>query len=174
MQPGEFLDQREPDAGAFMGAAVLALDPLKALEQPGHLAFADSDSGVSHAQFYRPGTAARPERLRFAFEGVLESVGDQIEDDLLPHLAVDKGRRRPPARNRSQARGRPCPSRIEKCSRAPRCRRQYRSVPSAPATRPASRREKSSSVLTSFRSRSPLRRTSSICSPRHSAYRRRA
>ena len=51
MQARQLLDQSEPDAGAFMGAAVLALDPLKALEQPGQLPFGNSQSRVSHAQF---------------------------------------------------------------------------------------------------------------------------
>ncbi len=32
MQMSQFLDQREPDAGAFMSTAVLALDPVESLE----------------------------------------------------------------------------------------------------------------------------------------------
>jgi hypothetical protein len=95
MQASQFLDQREANASAFVRAAVLALDSVKSLEQPGQFFLGNSHSRVLHAQLHAPVAGRFAQRNRnLTFEGVLESVRDQIENDLLPHVAVDKGRRR--------------------------------------------------------------------------------
>ena len=92
VQPHQLLDQREADAGALVGAAARALDPVEALEQPRQLGRGDADAGVARR-------SARPRGLRSAerdrdpaLEGELEGVGEQVEDDLLPHVAVDVDR----------------------------------------------------------------------------------
>ena len=95
VQVSQLLDQREPDASALMRAAVLALDPVKSLEEPRQFLPGNSQSGVSHAQLDAAVVGGLAQRnLDLAFEGVLERVRDQIEDDLLPHVAVNEGRLR--------------------------------------------------------------------------------
>ena len=90
MQPHQFLHQREADARAFERAAPLALDPMEPFEEPGQFGPRDSDPGVADGQFGGPAVprVAEPDRYA-AFEGELERVRQQIEDDLLPHVAVD-------------------------------------------------------------------------------------
>ena len=78
--------------------------PVEALEQRGRSASANADAGVADRSSTRsPRSAQRHADL--ALEGELEGVGEQVEDDLLPHVAVDVDRlRRGPQSTTSQAR----------------------------------------------------------------------
>ena len=92
VQLDQLLHQREPDAGALVGAAARALDPVEALEEARQLGRGDADAGVAHRELDAAPSAA-PQRDRdLALEGELEGVGEQVQDDLLPHLAVDVDR----------------------------------------------------------------------------------
>jgi hypothetical protein len=86
--------EREPDAAALVGAAARVLHAMEALEQARHLAAGMPVplSRTSSSTIRRPGAATRDPTL----ERELEGVREQVEDDLLPHLAVDEhgGRRR--------------------------------------------------------------------------------
>ena len=92
-----------------------------------------------------------------ALKRELEGVRQQVEDDLLPHVAIDVDRlgQRRGSRRRSRARPRSIAERNALASSVGQAREIDRLE--AACTRPASIREKSSSVFTSFSSRSPLR-----------------
>ena len=47
MKPHEFMDEREPDAGAFVGAPDLTLDAMKAVEEARDLMRRDAGAGVA-------------------------------------------------------------------------------------------------------------------------------
>ena len=90
VQPDQLLHQREPDAAAFDAAAAGAFDAMKAFEQPRQLLRRNAGTGVAHRDL--GGTAVRtgPHLDRdFTLEGELERIGEKIEHDLLPHVAVD-------------------------------------------------------------------------------------
>src|SRR3984957_9266974 len=88
MQVHQFLHEREPDAGAFEGPALLSLDPMEALEKARQFMFGNADAGITHAEF--DGLAVSADRdNNFAFEGELEGVGKKIENNLLPHVAIE-------------------------------------------------------------------------------------
>jgi hypothetical protein len=71
-----------------MRTPALALDPVKSLEQPRQLMRGNAQSRVSNAQFDTAVAGGFAKRnLDLAFQGVLERVGDQIEDDLLHILS---------------------------------------------------------------------------------------
>src|SRR5215475_6860516 len=87
MQLDQFLDQGEPDSAAFNAAAAGVLDPVKSFEQPRQLLPGNAGAGVAHRHLGRPAVRARPDGDRdLTLECELEGVGQEIEDDLLPHV----------------------------------------------------------------------------------------
>ena len=72
------------------GCANGPVDPVEPLEQPLLLGRVDPDAGVRHGEFRGP-VVARDGDPDAAGERVLERVGQQVEDDLRPHLVVDVG-----------------------------------------------------------------------------------
>ena len=106
---------------------------------------------------------ASSDTAMLACERELERVREQVEDDLLPHLAVDVDRlgQRRAVDRRGAARRARTPS--GSCSPGRRSAPRGRSARRWPARGPASMRAKSSSVLTSLSRRWPLRCTSSSC-----------
>ena len=92
VQPDQLTDQREPDAAAFVGPGWRVLYPVKAIEQAGHLRRGDPPAGVRDAERGLPVLLAEPD-VDGAVEGELQRVAQQVEDHLLPHLAVDVDRR---------------------------------------------------------------------------------
>ncbi len=92
VQPGEFLDESQSNAGPFVGTPTGAFDAMKPLEKARKLVLRDPRSRVLDRQGDVPaGRLAQPHR-DVALEGELEGVREQVEDDLLPHVAVDKDR----------------------------------------------------------------------------------
>ena len=87
----QFLDQSEADARAFVGAAMGARHAMEALEQLRQFVGRDAGAGVAHGEDEMLVRLTQP-HLDFAVESELEGVGEEIEDDLLPHLAIDAGR----------------------------------------------------------------------------------
>ena len=49
----QFLHQRQADAGAFEGAALLTLDAVEPLEQPRQFALRNADAGIADHQLRR-------------------------------------------------------------------------------------------------------------------------
>ena len=133
------------------------LDAVEPLEQARQLVGGDADAGVARRVSSTRPPASRSATAIAALEGELEGVGEQIEDDLLPHLAVDVDRlaaaagSRRPARSPARSHGR-----AEDAGQLGGERGEVGRLVAAPATRPASMREKSSSVLTSLQQPQPV------------------
>ena len=90
VQPDQLLHQREPDAAAFDAAAAGAFDAMKAFEQPRQLLRRNAGAGVAHRDLGGAAVRTGPHLDRdFTLEGELERIGEKIEHDLLPHVAVD-------------------------------------------------------------------------------------
>ena len=64
---------------------------MEALEQLRQFVGRDAGAGVAHGEDEMLVRLTQP-HLDFAVESELEGVGEEIEDDLLPHLAIDAGR----------------------------------------------------------------------------------
>ena len=101
MQPDQLLHQRQADAAAFDASAARALDAMEALEQVRQLFRRYAGAGIAHRDLDRLAVGRRPDFYGdFAIERELQRIGQKVEDDLLPHVAVDIGRRRQAAGNR--------------------------------------------------------------------------
>ena len=87
VQPRQFLDQGEADAGAFVDAPARALDAVEAIEDSGQVALANPDAGVPDGELDGLAGPAEGEGDG-ALEGEFERVGEEVEDNLLPHFAV--------------------------------------------------------------------------------------
>ncbi len=87
VQPRQLLHEREADAAALEGPGAGVLDAVEPLEEVRQLLGGDARPGVAHGQPDAAALAPQPD-LDFALEGELEGVREQVEDDLLPHLAV--------------------------------------------------------------------------------------
>ena len=93
VQRDQLLHQRQPDAGAFVGARPRALDAVEALEQARQLGSPGCRRRCRAPSAATRAVAARAARTRdLALERELERVRQQVEDDLLPHA---RDRRRP-------------------------------------------------------------------------------
>jgi hypothetical protein len=90
VQPDQFVHQCQPDAGAFQSPAALAFDAVEAVEDVRQLRLGDADAGVAHRQYGRLSIRRRIQAdLDPAREGVFERIGNQIENDPLPHFCID-------------------------------------------------------------------------------------
>ena len=91
VKPHELAHEREADAGALEGAPARALHAMKPLEEPRQLLLGDARACVADRELH---AIVRPAQrdLDRPFEREFEGVRDQVEDDLLPHLAVDVDR----------------------------------------------------------------------------------
>ena len=89
MEPDQFLDEGESDAGAFEGTPPRALDPVERSNSRG------SSSGECPRRCPTPAVEpiVRPAsgglHAYLAVECVLERVRQQVEDDLLPQVGVE-------------------------------------------------------------------------------------
>ncbi len=89
VQADQLLHQCQPDPTALVGSRVCGLDAVKPFEQPRHLRGGHTDSGVGDGD-YRVGVLTRRTATEMdAVEGELQRIGQQVEDHLLPHVAVD-------------------------------------------------------------------------------------
>src|SRR5260370_8679378 len=81
-----------------MTARLRALDPMKGVEEMGQLALRNPHPGVLHGKLDVLCIACERD-ANAPCKGMLEGVGEQVEDDFLPHVSVDIDRlceRRPP------------------------------------------------------------------------------
>src|SRR5580704_14410908 len=97
----QLLNHRQPDSGAFVGSADLTFDTMEALEQARYLMRRDAGSRVAHGKLRACSVEREAERdADFTCESIFERIGEQIEDDLLPHITIDVSRfRQGPAIN---------------------------------------------------------------------------
>src|SRR5579871_295951 len=88
MQLDELLHQGQPDAGSFVSAAAGVGYAMETFKQAGNRFRRNSDSGITHAKLGKISDAFETD-FNLSLEGELEGVGDKVENDLLPHVAVD-------------------------------------------------------------------------------------
>ena len=165
MQLGQLLHQRQTDARSLVGASSGARHAMKTIENPRQLAAGNPNPAVLDRQ-NGPAIHGAQAHRDDALKRELEGVGDEIENDFL-HMSRS-------TQTGSASGGQ------STTSRSPVFSITARNSPTRPSvkvarstgsyevwTRPASIREKSSSVLTSRMSRSPLRcattRSSRLC-----------
>ena len=91
MQLDQFVNESEADATAFVRPAANVFDAMETLEHARQFLLGNADAGIANAQFDVIADLVQRNRDR-TFEGELESVRNQIEDNLLPHGAVDEHR----------------------------------------------------------------------------------
>ena len=87
MQLDHLLDQGQSDAAPFMSASACILDAMKPLKESGHLGRWNSGSSVFDLQLHAIDRGAERDGDP-PLKRKLERVGEQVENDLLPHLAV--------------------------------------------------------------------------------------
>jgi hypothetical protein len=87
VQLDQFLNERKPDAAALICAAAHVRDAVKALENPRRFLLGNADSGIANAQFRN--LAHRLQRDGdLSVECEFESVGNEVQHDLFPHLSI--------------------------------------------------------------------------------------
>jgi hypothetical protein len=88
VQIDQLLDERQSDAGPFMRAPAGALDAMKPLEDTRQFRFRDARARIADAHHGKAVLLGHID-TDMAFQSKFESVRDEIEDDLLPHLVID-------------------------------------------------------------------------------------
>jgi hypothetical protein len=89
----DLLDEGQPDAGAFEASSLRSFDPVKSIEQFGQFRRRNAGPGVSDRQLRGSADLTKFDLDR-AFEREFEGVGKKVEDNLLPHVAIDEDRLR--------------------------------------------------------------------------------
>src|SRR5581483_3463526 len=89
MQLDQFLHQRESDSGSLVSSAFRSRYPVESLEYVRQ--FALGYPGASVTDLQPDGIAGGFNHDRdTAVEGKFEGVGDEIQDNLFPHIAIKK------------------------------------------------------------------------------------
>ena len=88
VQPDQFLNQGETDSRPFVRPRRAALNAVKPLEEPREFLGGNARSRVAHRQLGMVVDAAKRDG-DLPFKCVFERVRKQIEDNLLPHVAID-------------------------------------------------------------------------------------
>src|SRR5580692_3705421 len=83
----QFLNKCQSDPCAFVRPGLDALDAMKALEHPLEMLIGNSHSCVADLQFHYAVRILQCER-NLTLERELQGVGEQIQNDLLPHFAI--------------------------------------------------------------------------------------
>src|SRR5262249_110648 len=87
MKPGQFPHQRQPNSSALKCSRSRTLDAMETLENARKLFFGDAGAGVRHRKRYIVSELAEA-NYDPALEGEFEGIGEKIQHDLLPHVAV--------------------------------------------------------------------------------------
>src|SRR5579859_3227333 len=90
MQLDQFTHQSQPDPSAFVGPATRAWNPVKAIKQVRNFLRWNSDAGVANPEFCST-AHLRQSYLNLSLECELKRVRNQIQNDLLPHVAIHVG-----------------------------------------------------------------------------------
>ncbi len=91
VQAHQLAHHRQPDSAALTRSRPRPLHAVEPLEQARQLVGRDAGAGVGDRQLRRAPVGAQPDPDA-ALEGELHGVGQQVEDDLLPHVPVDVDR----------------------------------------------------------------------------------
>ncbi|MNS43906.1 hypothetical protein D3C72_763330 [compost metagenome] len=92
MQAHQFQHQRQADAAPLDRPAHRAGHPVEALEQPGQLIRRNANAGIADAQLHAAVFRLAHRHRNRPGVGELERVGEQVQDDGLPHVAVHRHR----------------------------------------------------------------------------------
>src|SRR6516164_7266843 len=87
VQSDEFLNECQSDPCAFVRPGVDTLDAMKALEHTLALVVGDAHACVTDLQFHCAFHGLQRNR-NLALERELEGVGEQIQNDLFPHVTI--------------------------------------------------------------------------------------
>src|SRR5580704_13746297 len=87
VQFNQFLNECQSDPCAFVRPGVDALDAMKALEHPLEMLLGNSHSCVANLQFHYAVYILECES-NLTLERELQGVREQIQNDLLPHIAI--------------------------------------------------------------------------------------
>jgi hypothetical protein len=88
MEPHQLLHERQADAGALVRACARTANASKALEQERHFSVGNAGPGIGDGETH--GIPKAGQRHRDApVERELQRIRQQVEDDLLPHQAID-------------------------------------------------------------------------------------
>src|SRR5580693_10090371 len=87
MQFDQFLNQCQADPRAFVRPSSGALDAMEAFEHSLAMLLRDSDARVADTQFHYAVHRLQCE-VNLSLERELQGVGEKIQDDLLPHVAI--------------------------------------------------------------------------------------
>jgi len=90
-QAHQFLHECETDSRALVSAAALTFDAMESFEHALQLRFGNADAAVFHNE-HCAGTISVDRDLDPAVQREFECIGDEVENDLFPHLAVDVDR----------------------------------------------------------------------------------
>src|SRR5271166_2556003 len=88
MESHQFLDQGESYSRAFVGTPAGSLNAVEAFEQVRQLMFSNTNAGISDLQLNGIPDGLQVHRYP-ACESELKSVGQKIEYNLLPHIAIN-------------------------------------------------------------------------------------
>ena len=88
MELDELVNEREADSRSLVASALNAFDAVEAFEDTRQLVFGNAGSGIFHFE-QRPLVPCRNRHDDAPLQGELERVRNKVEDDLLPHVAID-------------------------------------------------------------------------------------
>ena len=88
MQPHQIAHQGQADARSFDRSAVLNLGAVEAIEDQRQLGRTDSHAGIRNFKVDALRLLSQ-RHLNATFQGELERVGQQVDNDGLPHLSVN-------------------------------------------------------------------------------------
>src|SRR5580704_13897695 len=87
MELHQFLNQRQSDPCTFVRPGARVLDAMKAFEHPFAVFFGNSHPRVAYLQLHNAVHCSQLDG-NLAFKRELEGIGDQIYNDLLPHVTI--------------------------------------------------------------------------------------
>src|SRR5580765_5851644 len=87
MKPGQFPHERQPNSSTLKGPPSRALDAVEALENSRKLVDGDAGAGVGDRKLYAVSGHAEAD-YNATFEREFEGIGEKVQYDLLPHVAV--------------------------------------------------------------------------------------
>src|SRR5262249_22645741 len=90
VQFDEFMHERQADTGAFMCASAAVVDAMEALKHARQFLGGNANAGIAHCQDGLPLRWFQP-HFNLALKRELESVAEEVEHDLFPHIAVNIG-----------------------------------------------------------------------------------
>src|ERR1700754_2576842 len=93
MRSHESIDERESNAGALMSARPRAFYAMEAIKQVWQLRVWNADTGVGDTEL---GVLAAPGHgdSNASIKRMLEGIGEKVEDNFLPHVAINVDRLR--------------------------------------------------------------------------------